>query len=110
MLSPLSTNQPLKTFSLSSAFGFLKGLGNSQRDCHVEVFKPWLEAEKWRGVEELDLSLSYHTFNPNIFISRTLVVLKLEMLYIENDTSCVDLPLLKALDLRYVYFKIGMIT
>jgi len=28
------------------------------------------------------------------------------MLYIASDTSCVDLPSLKTLDLRYVYFKI----
>jgi len=105
MLSPLSTNQPLKTFSLSCVFGFWKGLGTRQRDCHVEVFKPWLEAAKRRGVEELDLSLSYHTFNPTIFISRTLVVLRLRMLYIGSDASVVDLPSLKALDLSYVCFK-----
>ncbi|WJX29803.1 hypothetical protein P8452_18407 [Trifolium repens] len=43
--------------------------------------------------------------HPNIFISPTLVVLKLEWLGIASDTSCVYLPSLKTLNLKYVYIQ-----
>jgi len=105
MLSPLSTNQRLKKFRLSYFIGFIKSLENCKGDCHLEVFKACLEAAKRRGVEDLHLSLSYHTFKPTIFISQTVVVLRHVMLYIASDTSSVDLPSLKALDLRYVFLK-----
>jgi hypothetical protein len=42
---------------------------------------------------------------PNIFISPTLVVLKLEWLGIASDASCVYLPSLKTLNLKYVYIQ-----
>jgi hypothetical protein len=105
MLSPISINQQLQKFHLRYFFPFRKRLGNHKGGCQVEVFKECLESVKRRGVEDLYLSLSYHALNPTIFISRTLVVLRLVMLYIASDTSCVDLPLLKTLDLRNVYFK-----
>ena len=97
MFSPLSTNQPLKSFRLNCLSG-----RNHKRDC--DIFNAWLEATKRRDVEELHLNLYYQTLNPIIFISQTLVVLKLEFLQLAIDTSCVDLPSLKTLHLKSVYF------
>ena len=97
MFSPLSTNQPLKSFRLNCFSG-----RNHKHDC--SIFNSWLEAAKRRHVEELHLNLYYQTLNPIIFISQTLVVLKLEFLQLGIDTSCVDLPSLKTLHLKSVYF------
>jgi hypothetical protein len=64
-----------------------------------------LEATKQRHVEEFHLALNATTLKPKIFISRTLVVLKLEMVHIASNTSCVHLPSLKTLLLCFVYFE-----
>jgi len=80
-------------------------VGDPKHDCHV--FNTWLEAANQRRVEELHLNMFCHLLNPIILSFRTLVVLKLERLYFGYDSSCVDLPLLKTLDLNYVYFQYG---
>jgi hypothetical protein len=64
-----------------------------------------LEDAKQRHVEEFHFALNATTLKPNIFISRTLVVLKLEMVHIARNTSCVHLPSLKTLLLCFVYFE-----
>ncbi|XP_039682825.1 putative F-box/LRR-repeat protein At5g41840 [Medicago truncatula] len=97
MFSPLSTNQPLKSFRLNCLSG-----RNDKRDC--DIFNAWLEAAKQRHVEELHLNLYFQTLNPIIFISQTLVHLKLEFIQLAIDTSCVDLPSLKTLHLKSVHF------
>jgi hypothetical protein len=93
LLSPRATNQPLKMFRLKCLF---KDNQNGQ----FNVTK-WLE----RSIEEVHLTLYYHILKPSIFISQTLVVLKLERLNVGKNTSCVDLPSLKTLTLEYVYFE-----
>jgi hypothetical protein len=65
----------------------------------------WLEAAKQRYIEEIHLSLPSHTLMPDIFLSQTLVVLKLESLHVGKDTSCVHLPSLKTLNLTSVSFE-----
>jgi hypothetical protein len=97
MFSPLSTNQPLKSFRLNCWSG-----RNHKHDC--SIFNSWLEAAKRRHVEELHLNLYFQTLNPIIFISQTPAVLKLEFLQLGIDTSCVDLPSLKTLHLKSIYF------
>jgi len=52
-----------------------------------------------------NLAFAFTPLKPIIFISQTLVVLKLLWLKIASDTSCVDLPLLKILHLKEVCFK-----
>jgi hypothetical protein len=96
MLSPLSTNTPLKKVSLNCYY--YRGQEN-----HICL---WLEAAKRRRVEEFHLNfhLDNNPLKPNIFISQTLVVLKLEMIRIGDDTSCVHLPSLKTLHLDVVIF------
>ncbi|GAU37616.1 hypothetical protein TSUD_365370 [Trifolium subterraneum] len=103
MLSPLSTNQPLKKFCLSL----------TQKESSLLNFKAWLEAAKRRRVEELHIILPpfdlihldhCRTLKSTIFISQTLVVVKLEGLQIGTDTSSVHLPSLKTLHLTCVYF------
>ncbi|KEH25411.1 putative FBD domain, leucine-rich repeat domain, L domain-containing protein [Medicago truncatula] len=96
MLSRPSTNQPLKSFHLNFFYG--------HPDTVFNVTK-WLKAAKQHCVEELHLSLRFHTLNPVIFISQTLVVLKLKRIDFSIDTSCVHLPLLKKLHLKYVGFR-----
>jgi len=92
MFSPLALNQPLKTLRLKCTSG-------------TPITSLWLEAAKCRDVEEFHLIMNFHTLHPNIFISRTLVVLKLDMIEIAHDTSYVYLPSVKTLDLKFVYFK-----
>jgi len=96
MLSPPSTNQPLKAFRLTYFYGHPN-----------TVFKvtQWLKSAKRRCVQELHLSLRFHRLNPVIFISQTLVVLKLKRIDFSIDTSCVHLPLLKTLHLKHVGFR-----
>jgi hypothetical protein len=96
MLSPLSANTALKKFSLDC--DYYLGYDN-----HIRL---WLEAAKQRRVEEFHLSFGLDSIrvNANIFISQTLVVLKLEKLRITSDTSCVHLPSLKTLHLKLVSF------
>jgi hypothetical protein len=96
MLSPLSANTALKKFSLDCDYY----LGYDNHICL------WLEAAKQRRVEEFHLSFGLDSIrvNANIFISQTLVVLKLEKLRITSDTSCVHLPSLKTLHLKLVSF------
>jgi len=96
MLSRPSTNQPLKSFHLNFFYG--------HPDTAFNVTK-WLKAAKQHCVEEVHLSLGSHTLNPFIFISRTLVVLKLKRIDFSIDTSCVHLPLLKTLHLKHVGFR-----
>jgi len=55
----------------------------------------WLEAAKKRHIEEIHLTLPFHTLKPGLFVSQTLVVLKLETVYVGKDTSCVHIPSLK---------------
>ncbi|XP_045799495.1 F-box/FBD/LRR-repeat protein At5g56420-like [Trifolium pratense] len=95
MLSPLSTKQPLKKFSLFLTVETESSLFN---------FNAWVEAATRRGVEELRIYLSRRTFKPTIFISQTLVVVKLHSLRIGTDTSSVHLPSLKTLHLSCVNF------
>jgi len=98
MLYPRATNQPLKMFRLKCPYKDHKQNGE------FNVTK-WLEATKQRSIEEVHLTLYDHTLKPSIFISQTLVVLKLERLNVGKDTSCVDLPSLKTLTLEYVSFE-----
>ncbi|XP_024641770.1 putative FBD-associated F-box protein At5g53635 [Medicago truncatula] len=98
LLSPRATNQPLKMFRLKCRFKD----HNQKGPFNVTE---WLEASKQRSIEEVHLTLYYHTLKPSIFIFQTLVVLKLERLNVGADTSCVDLPSLKTLTLEYVYFE-----
>jgi len=65
----------------------------------------WLEAAKQRHIEEIHLTLPLHTLMPDLFVSQTLVVLKLESVYVGKDTSCVHLPSLKTLSLTSVSFE-----
>ncbi|RHN59928.1 putative FBD domain, leucine-rich repeat domain, L domain-containing protein [Medicago truncatula] len=93
------TNQPLKIFSLNCRF--MERKQNSSFN-----LKKWLEATKRHCIEEFHLNLHFHhTLKPVVFISQTFVVLKLQRLDIEKDTSCVDLPSLKTLNLEYVSFE-----
>ena len=98
LLSPRATNQPLKIFRLKCLFK------DHNQNGSFNVTK-WLEATKQRSIEEFHLTLYYHILKPSIFISQSLVVLKLERLDIGEDTSCVDLPSLKTLTLEYVFFE-----
>jgi hypothetical protein len=98
MLSPLSTNKTLTKFTLYSRYR------HQAQDNHI--FTSWIEAAIQRRVEELHLTLDKNILlNPNIFISQTLVVLKLESLQISSDTSFVHLPSLKTLLLDSIYFE-----
>jgi len=100
MLSPrYTTNRPLKMFCINCWSGSL----NLRRIIN-ERLGSWPETALQCGVEEFHLFLYYHTLNPIILVSRTLVVLKLDTLHIASDTSCVDLPSLKTLHLKYVHF------
>ncbi|KEH43138.1 F-box/RNI/FBD-like domain protein [Medicago truncatula] len=98
MLSPLTTSQPIKAFLLNCC------IKHRAQNSKFNVTK-WLEVAKRRRVEEFHLTLYYHNLKPIIFISQTLVVLKLKRLNVGNDTLCVDLPSLKTLYLQLVYFK-----
>jgi len=98
MLSPLSTNQPIKKFCFKCQFRY------HQKNIKLNVAK-WLEAAIKRHVEEIHLTLPSHTFKPDHFVSQTLVVLKLESVYVAKDTSCVHLPSLKTLSLTSVSFE-----
>jgi len=95
MLSPSATNQPIKTFH------FILSRGN---EVDRQSFDAWVEAAKHRQVEKFHLLLNNVTLSPTIFISKTLVVLKLERLKVETDNLCVDLPSLKTLHLSHVCF------
>jgi hypothetical protein len=97
--SRYSTNKPFKTFRLK-IFGV-----SGDRDQISRILSPWLEAAKQRRVEEFHLILYCNILKPNIFISPNLVVLKLEWLKIASGTSCVYLPSLKTLHLKFVEFK-----
>jgi hypothetical protein len=92
MFSPLALDQPLKTLHLKCT-------------SETSIASLWLEATKCRDVEEFHLIMNFHTLQPNIFISQTLVVLKLDTVKIARDTSYVYLPSVKTLDLKFVYFK-----
>ncbi|CAJ2639035.1 unnamed protein product [Trifolium pratense] len=96
MLSNQQESQ-LKTFSLKCRFWF--------NDDNRRSFDGWLEAAKQRRVEEFHIFLNNVTMSSNIFISQTLVVLKLENLRVEDENLCVDLPSLKTLHLKYVCFE-----
>ncbi|RHN45801.1 putative F-box domain, leucine-rich repeat domain, L domain-containing protein [Medicago truncatula] len=98
MLSPVSTNKPMKIFRFKCLLRY------HQRNSKFNVTK-WLEAAKQRHIEEIHLSLPSHTLMPDLFVSQTLVVLKLESLYVGKGTSCVHLPSLKTLNLTSVYFQ-----
>ncbi|PNX69278.1 F-box/LRR-repeat protein, partial [Trifolium pratense] len=82
MLSNQQESQ-LKTFSLKCRFWF--------NDDNRRSFDGWLEAAKQRRVEEFHIFLNNVTMSSNIFISQTLVVLKLENLRVEDENLCVDL-------------------
>jgi hypothetical protein len=92
----LSTNKPLKKFHLDCYYG-------CKQDCNI--FNTWLEALIRRRVQQIHLNLHNHTLNLNIFISETLIVLKLKNLKITSDASCVHLPSLKTLHLDYLSFQ-----
>jgi len=98
MLSPVSTNQPLKKFCLTCDRRYHKK--NS-----IFNVTNWLEAAKKRHIEEIHLTLPFHTLKSVIFVSKTLVVLKLEDLVVGKNTSCVNLPSLKTLNLTSVSFQ-----
>lgn len=107
MISPLSINQPLKTFRLCSDYydgGFFHS-SCKYRKQDSRTFSAWLEAAIQRRVEVIDLNLDSHTLKPTIFISGTLIVLKLHYLNVGNHTSCVNLPSLKTLHMIYVQFN-----
>jgi hypothetical protein len=96
-----ATDQPLKIFSLNCRFKERKQNKNNPFN-----MKKLLEATKPYCIEEFHLNLHFHhTLKPVVFISQTFVVLKLQRLNIEKDTSCVDLPSLKTLNLEYVSFE-----
>jgi hypothetical protein len=92
------TNKPLKTFRLDCYYG-------GKQDSISNVFDAWLEALIRRRVQQLHLNLHNHTLNLNIFISETLIVLKLKNLIITTVASCVHLPSLKTLHLEYISFQ-----
>jgi len=93
------TNQPVKIFSLNCRF-------KARKQNSPFNMKKWLEATKRHCIEEFHLNLHFHrNLKPVVFISQTFVVLKLQRLVIEKDTSCVDLPSLKTLNLEYVSFE-----
>jgi hypothetical protein len=92
------TNKPLKTFRLDCYYGV-------KQDNISNIFDAWLEALIRRRVQQLHLNLHNHTLNLNIFISETLIVLKLKNLIITTDASCVHLPSLKTLHLEYMIFS-----
>ena len=99
MLSPLAANIPLKRIHLKRSFQY----ENRKQDEHI--INKLLEAAKRCHVEEFDLTLHLHTLSPIIFISSTLVVLKLHMLEIGHDTSSVHLPSLKTLKFLQCLFS-----
>ena len=98
ILSPHSTNQPIKTFCLKYDFRY------HQENSRFNVTN-WLEAAQKPNIEEIHLTLPFHTLKPVIFVSQTLVVLKLQSLYVGKDTSSVHLPSLKTLNLTSVSFE-----
>jgi hypothetical protein len=65
----------------------------------------WLEEAKKPHIQEIHLTLPFYTLKHVIFVSQTLVVLKLESLYVGKDTSSVHLPSLKTLNLTSVSFQ-----
>ncbi|AES97664.1 putative F-box domain, FBD domain, leucine-rich repeat domain, L domain-containing protein [Medicago truncatula] len=95
MLSPSATNQPIKTFHFILSRGY---------EVDRQSFDAWVEAAKHRQVEKFHLTLNDVTLSTTIFISKTLVDLKLERLKVETDNLCVDLPSLKTLHLGHVSF------
>jgi hypothetical protein len=98
LLSPLSTNQPIKKICLTCDRIY------HNKNSRFNVTN-WLEAAKKRHIEEIHLTLPYHTLKSVIFVSTTLVVLKLEDLFVGKNTSCVNLPSLKTLNLTSVSFQ-----
>jgi hypothetical protein len=104
MISPLSINQPLETFRLSCGYHRFFRSSFKSRKQDSRRFSAWLEVAIQRRVEVIDLNLHLHTLKPIIFISGTLTVLRLHLLNVGNDTSCVNLPSLKTLHMSYVKF------
>jgi len=86
-------------YSLSKKISF-----KCKKNSKFNVTK-WLEAAIQLHIEEIDLTFPSHTLKPVIFVSKNLVVLRLERLYIGKDTSCVHLPSLKTLNLTSVSFE-----
>ncbi|PNX73023.1 F-box/LRR-repeat protein [Trifolium pratense] len=99
ILSPHAQQQTLKTFHLKCQYKFWK-------IDHRNIIK-WIEAAIQRCVEDLSLFLLFGvTLEPTaIFISKTLVVLKLCRLHVSTLSNCsVRLPLLKILSLVDINF------
>jgi len=94
MNSPRLSDQSIKTFSLKCRFVLSD-----------HIFDSWVEAAKRRCIEEFHLSMAASIWNDRIFTSQTLVVLKLDRLRVEAENLRGDLPSLKILSLRLVYFK-----
>jgi hypothetical protein len=94
----LSTNKPLKMIRLDCYYKY-----ECKQDCNI--FNAWLKSLVRRRVQQLHLNLYYHTLNLNIFISETLIVLKLKNLIITSDASRVHLPSLKNLHLENLSFQ-----
>ncbi|KEH26091.1 putative FBD-associated F-box protein At5g38570 [Medicago truncatula] len=125
MIHPLSINQahPLKTFRFKQCYySHRLNLFSRSKDIHnintwvevtiriprekdIHIINTLLEVAIQRRVEKFDLKLCFHTLKPIIFISKTLTILKLLMLKVGNDTSCVNLPSLKSLKLNRVRFE-----
>ncbi|MCH95765.1 F-box/LRR-repeat protein, partial [Trifolium medium] len=101
MFSPHSHNLTLKSFHLNCR----SMRWDSKSDCFN--LNDWLQEAKRRRVEELHLFfLLGIPLVPNIFICKTLVVLKLKSILVTTMFDCsVDLPLLKNLDLFFVRFE-----
>jgi len=91
-------------YSPSKIFCFERPFRNHQKIYKFNVTK-WLEATKQCHMEELHLTLPSHTLTPDLFVSKTLVVIKIERVYVGKDTSCVHLPSLKTLSLTVVSFE-----
>ncbi|KEH25401.1 putative F-box domain, FBD domain, leucine-rich repeat domain, L domain-containing protein [Medicago truncatula] len=98
ILSPLSTNKPIKKISLKYDFRY------HPENSRFNVTN-WLQEAKKPHIEEIHLTLPFHTLKHVIFVSQTLVVLKLQSLYVGKDTSSVHLPSLKTLNLTSVSFE-----
>jgi hypothetical protein len=69
------------------------------------IVSKWLKAAIQRHIEEIHIILPSHTLKPRLFVSQSLVDLKLKSVDVEKDTSCVHLPSLKTLNLKSVTFE-----
>ena len=105
-LSPHVQQKPIKKFYLRCG-----GYGN----WHIPPVDVWIEAVNQRGVDYIHLSMNLNPLMPVgdelialtnvLFNSQNLVVLKLNNLVLSDNVSSVNLPSLKTLHLKRVYFN-----